>query len=238
MTTARQAKEHGMIFSPAMVLALRKSIKTQTRRLLNPQPEYSPSGPSGSIDYWIWRHKKLDCGYCHTNREAMVKLMLPLLRWQVGDIIWVRETFDYITGKVTKSNNDVKRFEHIVYRADGCKPVTGKWTSPRVMPKWASRTRLEITNVQVQRLTEIEFLDAEAEGLTRLSKDDGRTWKYGIPDRDGWPGNDDYGWHWAEWNVEPQLAYASLWDKLNGDKAGCDWVSDPWVAALTFKIMN
>lgn len=52
--------------------------------------------------------------------------------------------------------------------------------------------------------------EAEAAGLVRISKDHGHTWKWGKPDRDGFPGNDDDGWQWSEWCLDPAEALAKL----------------------------
>jgi hypothetical protein len=50
---------------------------------------------------------------------------------------------------------------------------------------------------------------AKAAGLTCLSKN-GRIWKWGMADSDGWPGNDDTGWHWVDWCVDPTEALRKL----------------------------
>ena len=109
----------------------------------------------------------------------------------------------------------------------------GKYRLPMFMPRWASRITLRITDVRIERLQEINSADAIAEGLTKLSKDNGRTWKYGIPDRDGLPGDDDDGWHWHDWNVDPVEAYHTLWNRINLKRAL--WASNPFVWVVTFK---
>ena len=85
----------------------------------------------------------------------------------------------------------------------------------------------------MQRLHEITEDGALAEGLRKLSKDGGVTWKFGMSDRDGWPGTDDYGWPWAEWSQDHMDAFAKAWDRINGKRA--TWASNPWVWALTFR---
>lgn len=102
--------------------------------------------------------------------------------------------------------------------------------SPPNYIRWASRLTLYVTDVRVERLQDIGEADAQSEGLQTLSKD-GRTWKWGIPDRDGLPGTDDCGWPWADWQTDPRAAYARLWNVINGPGA---WEANPWVAAYTF----
>ena len=78
--------ERPILFSGPMVRAILAGTKTQTRRVVKPQPEQDARG-------WIWRSKKLDAGYCHTNAEAMVRLMEKRSPYgQPGDRLWVRET--------------------------------------------------------------------------------------------------------------------------------------------------
>lgn len=92
--------------------------------------------------------------------------------------------------------------------------------------------RLEITNVRAERLQDISEADASAEGFPRLSKDGGRTYKYGIPDKDGLPGNDDIGWHWSKWCNNAREAFRLLWSDIYGAGA---WDLNPWVWVIEFK---
>lgn len=109
-----------------------------------------------------------------------------------------------------------------------------RWSPSIHMPRWASRMLIEITNVRVERLQNISEEDAIAEGLKAATKD-GKTIKYGIPDRDGYPGNDDIGWGWCDWNVSPVLAYKRLWGSINGTES---WDLNPWVWILEFKMVE
>lgn len=108
-------------------------------------------------------------------------------------------------------------------------------TIPSILvPGWASRIRPRVRDVRLERLQEIDALDAECEGLKTISKDGGITWKYGIPDRDGWPGTDDDGWPWHEWDVDARRAFLKLWDQINAER-GYPASSNPWVWVVSFE---
>ena len=80
------------------------------------------------------------------------------------------------------------------------------------MPRWASRTTLEVTDVRVQRVQEISVQDVKAEGV----------WWQDIL----WPN------HNARSKFIPR--FRKLWDRINA-KRGFPWDANPWVWALTFR---
>lgn len=214
-------KDHPILFSEPMVRALLDGRKTQTRRVIMPQPV----NPIDSIftDGKVWW-----TGDCLTGEkdEAL------RVRYAVGDHLWVREAWRTVVGVDDQPPRDlIPHLFPVSYEADG-KPLNGRLRASMFMPRWASRISLLVTDVRVQRLHDISEADAIAEGLTGLTKD-GKLIKYGIPDRDGLPGNDDLGWHWSEWNADPRKAYATIWDRINGDG---EWGLNHWVAAYTFTV--
>lgn len=83
---------------------------------------------------------------------------------QVGDRLWVRETFCDILYQVSDSHS-----ADYIYKAQWDKPLPygGKWKSSRFMPKVAARIWLEITGVRVERLQDISLQDVLAEGVTQ-----------------------------------------------------------------------
>ena len=86
----------------------------------------------------------------------------PLRRCEPGDLLYVRETW--------RPNHSGDRSRGAQYRAD--KPAN--WRDQTVfkpsihMPRWASRLTLRVTDVRFQRVTEIDGIDALAEGITRV----------------------------------------------------------------------
>jgi hypothetical protein len=199
-----------ILFSGPMVRAILNGTKTQTRRIVKPQP-----GGANRIPV-IGR------------KNVVVNIRDPRAAefgspYQPGDRLWVRETW------TDGHSYDGKR--HFAYRATQEAHQDFKWKPSIHMPRTASRITLEITAVRVERLNDISEADAKAEGLKGLSKD-GNLVKYGIPDRDGLPGNDDDGWHWQDWNRDPSMAFRRLWESINGPES---WDANPWVWVVEFK---
>jgi hypothetical protein len=76
---------------------------------------------------------------------------------QPGDRLWVRESF-----KIERGDEGTNC---IIYKADHDLPKI-IWKPSINMPRWASRTILEITGVRVERLQEITETDAISEGIS------------------------------------------------------------------------
>lgn len=205
-----------------MVRAILEGRKTQTRRLVKAQPARSMFHliqlPSGE-----WRDEEVSLG----------KSYLP------GQILYVKETWkpDPSWGHTQRTKpTEIEVGTNILYKStlpeDHPKTAWMHWRPAIFMCPWMSRIWLEVTAVRVERLQDISEEDAIAEGLSTLTKDDGKTWKWGIPDRDGLPGNDDDGWHWHEWNQDPRKAYQRLWESINGPGS---WDANPFVFVYEFK---
>jgi hypothetical protein len=131
-------KERPILFSGPMVRAILEGRKTQTRRVIKPQPEIGGAywrTPGGAIG------RDVKPKYCPYGRP--------------GDLLWVRETWAINIG--------AEPGESIyAYRADRERP--GDWKPSIHMPRKASRLLLRITDVRVQRVQEISDAEAIAEG--------------------------------------------------------------------------
>lgn len=153
MTTQQTTvKERPILFSGPMVRAILDGRKTQTRRVMKPQPEYRAKRKlqwSWGTRQWLNGHTPTDhCKHCSMwNSENPYG--------QPVDRLWVRETF-----AVCADNN-------IFYKADGKPdPWDGiKWKPSIHMPRKASRITLEITGVRVERLQDISPTEACKEGI-------------------------------------------------------------------------
>lgn len=168
--------ERPLIFSGEMVKALLEDRKTQTRRIVKPQP--SPESVM-HCNYGVGWSESLRCPY-----------------GLAGDRLWVRETWQQVHPcQVAKGRFSLPGEAgipgpppvkyRVIYRADGHEwlPLHGieshpyraqgeatdkaerefqnsvgenhiTWCPSIHMPKWASRITLEITKVRVERATD------------------------------------------------------------------------------------
>lgn len=197
-------KERGILFSAPMVRALLAGTKTQTRRLIKPQPKPWPSNPA----FILWR-----------NDEPLVRLHLDSRSpyGVPGDRLWVRETWGFDSG-VRANFKPIGRqdlsgmdlLSHVLYRTDvtNLAPKPPRWRPAIHMPRWASRVTLEITDVRAERLQSMGDADAKAEGFEH---DDLLTRPTACSARD---------------------RFAILWNEINGKRAS--WGSNPWVWVVSF----
>lgn len=155
-------KERGMIFNADMVRAILDGRKTQTRRIMKPQPEPCPRGghwwPSNVFKTMLHVEDEMQNG--KGGWGGLVGDACPF--GDVGDRIWVREAF--ASGLSTKSTLAYRATHKREDLEDGFYD-TIKWTPSIHMPRWASRILLEITDVRVERLNAISEEDAIAEGM-------------------------------------------------------------------------
>ncbi|MCB3267624.1 hypothetical protein NL448_08940 [Klebsiella pneumoniae] len=162
--------ERGMIFNGEMVRAILDGRKTQTRRIMKPQPEPCPRGghwwPSNVFKTMLHVEDEMQNG--KGGWGGLVGDACPF--GDVGDRIWVRETW----AEAGASAPDLKLYradypEHVPSIYENVPPAEEiRWTPSIHMPRWASRILLEITDVRVERLNAISEEDAIAEGMQEV----------------------------------------------------------------------
>lgn len=139
------------MFTTDSVKGLLLGLKTQTRRTrglneINKNPdawERIGYDQSGRFSFrWI-------------GGDRILNIRCPF--GGVGDIIWVRETWNYNLSR-----------EKYIYRASYDTPERKIWRPSIFMPKVASRITLELTEPPFpQHIQDITEADAKAEGATR-----------------------------------------------------------------------
>lgn len=221
-------KEHPIIFSGDMIRAIAEGRKTQTRRVIKPQPRSLINGWPTMPDK---RKKPLQIsvpsmttggagiGFGSHLAEIYPSKPMPSRYGTPGDHLWVRETWALLPlYDCMRPSQLCPKGLDLFWKANGAqtryyKTNPGRWRSPIHMPHWASRYTLEILDVRVQQLQDISPDDAEAEG---------------VPIR---------GCAFPKGGSIRIDAFAELWDSINGKKPGLDWKSNPWVWALTFRLI-
>lgn len=165
-------KESPIIFSTAMVQAILDGKKTQTRRIIKPQPHDDPSSSMPWVDDGPTPSGAGRCGHSLTTSECPYG--------QPGDRLWVRETWAENPGKMYHDDPEV------VYKTDfdgfySTLEPWGKWKPSIHMPRWASRITLAITKIRVERLNDISEADTLAEGIAPDNDNfaAGGTWRNG-----------------------------------------------------------
>lgn len=140
-------KETGVLFSGDMVRALLEGRKTQTRRVVRPQPE--------KLEFWAFEEQEFmdRCPY-----------------GKPGDLLWVRETWTAFPCECCDEGFSYRPCtctDPPTYRADRTDwdDAVIRWRPSIHMPRWASRITLRITGVKIERLQEISCGDVFAEGV-------------------------------------------------------------------------
>lgn len=224
-----------IIFSAPMVNALIAGTKTQTRRILKPQPETFSIDNAGT---------QCEVALEHMSNEPLPRvrlgrvITLQQVRCAIGDRLWVREGGEILTAAVSynpHTHQDV--WSPVGWRHAADKTIVALAEAGDIdsyiddcsarkrpsihMPRWASRLTLEVVDVKVERLHDISETDAKAEGIEVAEHDDDR-WIYPIP------GTEEYA-------ATARGAYQEVWEGINGRGS---WEANPWICAITFRVIR
>ena len=147
-------KEFPILFSTPMVQAILEGRKTQTRRIIKPQPN------SHDDDNFPW-----------LIEEGCVFIPIKCPYGHPGDLLWVKETFALSSTRWRYKADGDWTFEEKEMGEDA------KWKSSRFMPKAAARILLQVEEIRVQRLIDITEEDAIAEGIEPVILHEIKSWK-------------------------------------------------------------
>lgn len=240
-----EVKERPILFSPPMVEALNKGLKTVTRRPIKPQP-------TGWDDPWPTPDSHVTLNDI-SQIPSHYQFFCPY--GQVGDKLWIKETWKVIgweedCSKVAVAYKDTKWLWHdlpYVNSADGDEkwvdwltnyvaslrvrkgialhPTTGvltwenddviPWRASLFMPRWASRTTLEIKELDPELLQDITEHDARREGVEPSPHE--------VEPDTVWPARLSY-----------RTAYRRLWDSLQSNLDAYGWDANPFVWRIAF----
>ena len=206
-------KTKPILFSTEMVEAILEGRKTQTRRTKG--LEKVNENPDGHT----FNSFSLD------NKNATFKRLEGMwqgvdVSFQVGDILWVRESFYIPIANEFKG----KYFFKVDFKGDSAKLL--KWKPSIHMPKEAARIFLKVINIRVERLFEISEKDAIAEGVECKIVENMKEYRaYLVKESEHVFGKNSY-------PDTPECSFLDLWEKINGNESVN---SNPWVWVIEFE---
>lgn len=200
--------ERPVIFNGAMSLAVVELRKTVTRRPL-------------ALKHQGHDFARMQDGYPDglravfaINDDADYSVRSPF--GMPGDKLWVRECFvctHAFAQRVAPDEATAREWQASThYRADYASGSLseafpeGGWKPSIHMPRWASRTVLDVLDVRVERLQSMSEEDARAEGVDGLES--------------------------SHPNAPARMNFATLWD---GVYPAMRWSTNPWVWRIEFK---
>lgn len=217
-----------ILFSTEMVQSLINGTKTQTRRILKPQPKdgYTPKIYKGNDSLLHLESRKS-------------RTELEYIDWKViqpGTVLWVRETFmkDYF-GEGTFAYKASFTQKDELKKNNSLLDYEPKWKPSLFMPKDAARLFLKVKSIKVERLQDISNSDAIAEGIYRENYvlDESVTIYRNYGSGKDFYSFSEYSWNFGKENHSASVAsYCTLWEEINGEGS---WNSNPWVWVIEFE---
>lgn len=140
-------KEHPILFSVEMVQAILEGRKTQTRRVVKPQPPARTGSIVGLSEFNV-------CGHNYRCPYGEISSRLWVREAWCDRLPWAKEKCQ--DGPCYKSTDEGDCGFHITGQ---------KWKSSMFMPHKYRRIILEITDIKVHRLQDITHKEALLEGV-------------------------------------------------------------------------
>ena len=222
-------KSAPLLMTPALVSACFAGNKTETRRVILPQP--NPEWHHvGGFDFCTGGH--LDFGTCCGDVKVKCRYGMP------GDELWVKENH-YRRGKWVKAGRSKGRYDskavwHSPKQKWRFKPVSEEVkfedNAPEIvrlkksdigwrrrpslfMRRQDSRLTLVLESVTVERVQDITEAAANSEGVKPLPSFDGDTFQF-------------------------RTGFSSVWDHINGKRLGGSLKvsANPWVLVMRFHV--
>lgn len=210
-----------MLFSTLMVEALLNGTKTETRRKVKFPKDYDGKN--------VYPNGTLGLKYTSSDFEDCVKRLDPKVN--IGDIIWVRETFqitdflhptDENYGYIYKASENGKEWQN--------NSENWIWKPSLFMPKAACRIFLKCVSVHAERLQEIDEQSAAKEGIEVLYNDDDVPGYYLYGNHDF----QDFIGRKALTGLATE-SYMTLWQMIHGKNS---WKENPYVWVYKFELIE
>ena len=166
-----------ILFSTPMVQAILDGRKSQMRRIVKPMRGMQSEWLSMDLINKVKEGQIVKGGWqmFHPNGGEKSPLGWIKSNYQIGDILWVRETWqqeceliqiaggDWSNAYLNATGNYVYKSDNIILPSET--ETFSKWKPSIFMPKEACRIFLKVTNMRVERLNDISEGDAISEGI-------------------------------------------------------------------------
>lgn len=225
MSNDAAVKERPILMSGPMVKAILDGRKTQTRRVVKPQPP-------DDFDRHCWFDAPA-YGWTNEPEPAINWFTLRCRHGLPGERLYIREKWALVqwdedgtddwTGSIPKEPPGLGWSAHhaagSTYENDCLEDRGFRWRPSIHMPRWAARIIIEVTGVRVERIQDISDADAIAEGIRRFDETAGQS---------------VYTWYGVDRSTDrnPIGAYRTLWESIHGPGS---WDANPWVWAVEFR---
>ena len=200
----------GILVKPDLIPAIVDRRKTQTRRVIKPQPAEGIAIASFEANgETLWT-------YCNYDGEQIAG-KCPVPRYHAGETVYIKEAWRVMASDdncplcdIRSENSCLVQYKNGAPSPTDC--IMGRWRSPLFMPESAARHFITILAVWAERLQEITEEDAKAEGSMYL-----RSYNYPeyIEGFRGW--------------------FKELWDSINPKYP---FESNPWVFPYEFEFVK
>jgi hypothetical protein len=210
-----------ILFSTEMVQAILSGRKSQTRRVIKFKFRNGKNPDFSGYEIGEYFTGKIETGAVLYSRNGDMQWENATFpnkpRYKTGDILYVRET--WAVSRCMTHQFDTKNTVgnecscSYAYKAkvklydDEAAHYDDRLYPSIHMPKEAARIFLRVTNVRAERLHEITYEGARAEGIDVAG---------------------------ASYQPHYRGQFKDLWDGLNA-KRGYDWESNPWVWVYEFE---
>ena len=200
----------GICFIEPLFHRVVKGEKTQTRRMITPQPV-------DSVENLMFFGNKV-----FRTRDEYDELIFINPKYEVGEKVYLKEPYilyqeEYQESKASQSGiqyaykfGNHLSIEEITGKSDS------KWKNKLFMPESAARYFIEITAVRAEKLQDISEEDCLKEGIELYNNYDGT-----------------YGGHSAP--TAPKEAYAALINSIYGKST---WEKNPFVWVYEFRLIQ
>lgn len=238
--------EHPILFSTAMVQALLAGTKTQTRRVLKPQPEVNAAGLLG------WHRAKVVV-------QGEPSTLALYQRMTVCDLLWVKETFAEEHPLAVQEGRYSKEGRagipgppgvtyRVIYRTDG-EPLQVWRNKDQSHPYFTLDGPADDVAAKHPTVCSNFTRDGKAihwdnprympREFSRIALTVTAVRVQRLQDISEADAHAEGAWHWREGNDPAGVmdtardAFCHLWESIHGEGA---WAKNPWVVAYSFAV--